>query len=151
MSTESRAGMPIGSHDAMGAEPLSRRGRVLVIDDDELILRVVRRSLDGHDVVTASDGLRALAVLASSTDFDLLLCDVVMPGMGGLELWAKVAERHPDLLERMVFMTGGARSADEEDFLSSGAVEVLRKPFSFDSLRRLVAQRVEARPRARHG
>jgi CheY-like chemotaxis protein len=116
-----------------------------VIDDDDGVRRVVRRSLDGYDVVTASDGRRALAVLETSTDFDLLLCDVVMPGMSGVELWSELGVSHPSLLDRFVFMTGGAQTARDEEFLLSGLVEVLRKPFSFDALRRLVAARVDDR------
>ena len=120
------------------------RRRVLVIDDDDGIRRVIRRSLDAYEVVTASDGRCALAILETGTDFDLILCDVVMPGMGGVEFWSEVGAAHPWLLDRFVFMTGGAQTAQDEQFLASGAVDVVRKPFSFDALRRLVATRVDA-------
>ena len=118
-----------------------------MIDDDDGIRRVVRRSLDGYDVVTASDGRLALAILETTTDFDLVLCDVVMPGMGGVEFWAELGAAHPDLLDRFVFMTGGAQNERDERVLSSGVVEVLKKPFSFDVLCHLVAERVDQRGR----
>jgi CheY-like chemotaxis protein len=118
---------------------------VLVIDDDDGIRRVVNRSLNAYDVVTAGDGRQALAILATDSDFDLLLCDVVMPGMGGVEFWGELAAAHPDLVGRIVFMTGGAQTEEEEKFLASGVVEVLRKPFSFDALRRIVVARVDER------
>jgi len=121
------------------------RGRVLVVDDDASIVRIIRRFLRDHDVATASDGRSALAILETTTDFDLVLCDVVMPVMGGVEFWSEVAARHPSLLERVVLMTGGARSAADEMFLASGVVRVLRKPFSFDVLHEILAARIEAR------
>ena len=114
------------------------RARVLVVDDEPGILRVVQRVLDDHDVVTAPDAFRAIAILDASPQFDIVLCDVVMPGISGIEFWAEMLLTRPGIAERIVFMTGGAPSPGDEQFLDSGAVEVLRKPFSFDLLRRVV-------------
>jgi len=150
MSRNDESGEAIGSQESSeGARPDpvidAVRRRVLVIDDDDGIRRVLRRSLAAYEVVTAGDGRRALAILATGTDFDLVLCDVVMPGMGGVEFWSEVGAAHPSLLDRFVFMTGGAQTAQDEQFLASGVVEVLRKPFSSDALRRLVASRIDER------
>lgn len=147
MSSHDHSSTAIGSPDASrtGVRSSGMRARVLVVDDDAQIRRVIARTLHEHEVVTASDGRRALAILATTTDFDLLLCDVVMPEMGGVEFWSEVAARHPALLDRLVLMTGGARSAADEDFLASGVVQVLRKPFLFESLQSLVATRLAAR------
>lgn len=114
------------------------RARVLVVDDEPGILRVVQRVLEDHEVVTAPDAAHAIAILQTNASFDVVLCDVVMPGMSGIDFWAEMVLTHPVVAERIVFMTGGAPSPGDEEFLSSGAVEVLRKPFSFDLLRRVV-------------
>ena len=105
---------------------------------------MMHRCLDDHDVATAGDGRQALTILARTTDFDLVLCDVEMPGMSGIELWSEITSSYPHLLDRFAFMTGGVQSADDEAFLSSGEVTVFRKPFSFDAVRRLLAARLEA-------
>jgi CheY-like chemotaxis protein len=116
-----------------------------VIDDDEGIRRVMRRALDDHEVVTANDGVAALTLLATSPDFDLILCDIVMPNMGGVEFWHVMAATRPDILDSIVFMTGGALASEDERFLGAGIVHVLRKPFAFGMLRQFVDARVEAR------
>jgi CheY-like chemotaxis protein len=116
---------------------------VLVIGDDGGAPRILRRLLDVQDVVTASDGRRALAILEKDADFDLLLCDPVMPDPTGVEFWSEVVFKHPALIDRIVFVTHGAQSTGDEAFLSSGAVQVLREPYSLESLRRLIAEHVE--------
>jgi two-component system NtrC family sensor kinase len=117
---------------------------VLVIDDDAGIRTMMHRCLNDHDVASAGDGRQGLAILARTNYFDLILCDVVMPGMSGIQVWSEVAAVHPQLLDRFAFMTGGTQSAEDEEFLSSGEVQVFRKPFSFDAVRRLLAARLEA-------
>jgi CheY-like chemotaxis protein len=114
------------------------RARVLVVDDEPAILRVIQRVLDDHDVVTAPDAASAMAILSTTGPFDVVLCDVVMPGMSGIEFWSEMVLTNPTVAERIVFMTGGAPAPGDEKFLASGAVEVLRKPFSFDRMRDIV-------------
>jgi CheY-like chemotaxis protein len=144
VSTLDPARSGLGSLDDRGELRAGRtRGRVLVIDDDAGIRTMMHRCLNDHDVVSAGDGRQALAILARTTDFDLVLCDVVMPGMSGVELWWEVAGEYPHLLSRVTFITGGAETEDDEAFLSSGNVQVLRKPFSFDAVRRLLAARLD--------
>lgn len=120
----------------------SRRARVLVIDDEAGIREVLRRVLSEHDVVTAEDGLAALMLLAGGREFDLMLCDVVMPHMGGVEFWTNVVSAYPAMLHRIVFITGGALSARDRAFLDCAPVPVLEKPFSLHMLRKLVTERV---------
>ena len=121
------------------------RGHVLVVDDDDGVRRVLRRALDDHDVLEAKDGVAALSLLGTVVDLDLILCDVVMPNMGGVGFWSAVAASYPALLDRIVFMTGGGVTPEEDGFLSAGIAEVIHKPFSFEELRRFVAGRVRAR------
>lgn len=124
-----------------------RRGSVLVIDDEAMLRRTLRRVLAEHELVEVGDGREALELLAKGGRFDVVLCDVVMPRVGGIEFWRTVAERHPELLDRIVFMTGGTLNVDDERFLASGLAPVLGKPFHIDVLREIVARRIARAPR----
>src|SRR5262245_3870148 len=91
-----------------------RRGRILVVDDDELVRRVVIRALTAdHEVVEASGGGQALEVLTgAAVEFDLVLLDVEMPDVNGVDVWRELESRAPARLGRIVIMTGGGRSRD---------------------------------------
>jgi CheY-like chemotaxis protein len=111
-------------------EAARRRGYVLVVDDEPLIGASARRLLCGeHDVVVVQSGEGALAALESPRAFDAVLCDLMMPGMTGIELHKVLARRRPELAERMVFITGGAFTAAAEDFLDRVANRRMDKPF----------------------
>jgi CheY-like chemotaxis protein len=118
------------------------RARVLVVDDDAAVRTVLELALCGHEVVTAPDGCAALALLEAGPPFDIVLCDVAMPSMGGVELWMELALERPELLPRFVFMTGGAMTRGDRLFLGAGAVEVLYKPIPTQKLRSMVSERV---------
>jgi signal transduction histidine kinase len=120
-----------------------RRTRVLVIDDEPFIGRVIRGALKSeHDVVTVQRASEALARLEQGETFDLVLCDVVMPDLSGPEFYAKVAARWPQLAARLVFMTGGAFTPGTVAFMKNVPTAVLSKPFALDDLRRLVREGV---------
>ncbi len=123
-----------------------RRGRILVVDDDVLIRRMMRRTLEvAHDIVEASDGAEALEALrADPRGFHLVLCDLEMPRMSGAELCAQLADDLPELLDRLVIVTGGARTQELDRFVTEREPFVLRKPFDLDELRELAARRVLA-------
>ena len=82
--------------------------RVLIAEDDGAVREFVRRALvhGGHDVATANDGLDALVALDTDETFDLLITDIVMPGMDGIALALKVAKDHPKTA--ILMMTGYA-------------------------------------------
>jgi two-component system cell cycle response regulator CpdR len=85
-----------------------------------------------HDVVTAEDGLTALALLKANDDFDLLLCDIIMPGMDGIELSQKAHRDYPHL--KVMFMTGfSAMSLGSKNPENAGNT-VLSKPFHLNDL-----------------
>jgi signal transduction histidine kinase/CheY-like chemotaxis protein len=120
-----------------------RRGRVLVVDDDVAVTDSIRRVLGReHDVTIALRAHDALEILASGEAFDIVLCDVMMPEMGGLELYAKIAELRPELLPRLAFMTGGAFTARARAFLESVPNPRLSKPFNLPALRAFVLARI---------
>ncbi|HTU60676.1 MAG TPA: hybrid sensor histidine kinase/response regulator, partial [Polyangiales bacterium] len=94
--------------------------RVLVIDDDPIFARTLKRALRPHDVrSTASAGEAEIALLDPDYTPDLVLCDVLLPGANGNVLHARIAERRPDVAARFVFVTGGGLAKDEADYLRS--------------------------------
>jgi CheY-like chemotaxis protein len=119
------------------------RKRILVIDDEPLIGSVIRAALsEDHDVFVAHRASDALARLDSGELFDLVLCDVVMPDIGGPEVYATIAERWPSLIDRLIFMTGGAFTPATAEFIDRALTPVLPKPFRLDELTTLVRERV---------
>lgn len=108
-----------------------RRARILVIDDEPLLGRTLSFMLEeNHDVVVATSGREALAQLAKDARFDLLLCDLDMPGVNGCEIHTTLTREHPELLPRFVLMTGGACTTWAEDFMARYAGAHLEKPFT---------------------
>jgi PAS domain S-box-containing protein len=126
----------------------ARRGRVLVVDDDVLVGRAVGRMLSSHhDVVARPSAHEALAELGRAPQgYDVLLCDLMMPDMTGMELHGRLSELDPELAERTIFITGGAFTPSARDFLARVSNPRLEKPFDADGLRALVAEML-ARPR----
>jgi two-component system, NtrC family, sensor kinase len=112
--------------------------RILIVDDDERVARSLQRVLTAHEITAVSSGAEALEVLAERTDFDLILCDLMMPGMTGMELYEVLAARHPDLLGHVVFSTGGAFTEGAREFCERHAARVLDKPVSVDALNRVL-------------
>jgi CheY-like chemotaxis protein len=115
------------------------RRRILAVDDEALLLKAYRRMLsDAHDLVTALGGHEALALLQKDARFDVVLCDLQMPEMSGMELHAAVTTRYPGLADRFVFVTGGAFSGDARRFLEDSVPAVIQKPFNVEDLLSLV-------------
>jgi hypothetical protein len=114
--------------------------RVLVVDDDPQILRMVARVLsDECEVVIAADPERALA-LARGSHFDLVLLDLVMPRMNGVEVLSALLDLDDSYRERCLMMTGGRSSS----ISSFPELPTLQKPFGMRELRSIVRARLEA-------
>ncbi len=142
-ATASPAEAPAPAPPARAAASPAARGRVLVIDDEPAIGAAIRAALrEEHDVVVAHRAIDALGRLKEGELFDLVLCDLVMPDIGGPEVYATVAERWPNLTARMVFMTGGAFTQATGDFIERVRPHVFPKPFRLDELRSLVRRRL---------
>jgi CheY-like chemotaxis protein len=115
-----------------------RRGRILVVDDEPIVGAAIRRTLNPeHDVTVAKSGREALELL-SKADFDLILSDVLMPEISGIDLYELLKESSPAILERMVFITGGAFTSMARQFLESVPNVTLEKPFEPETLRAFV-------------
>ncbi len=128
------------------ATPVDHRARVLVVDDDELLLATLKRVLGrDHTVVTAVGARDALAKLDAEGPFDALLCDLMMPGMSGMDLHAELERRSPELAASMIFLTGGAFTRLAQEFLDRVSNVRLNKPFDPQLLREVVASAVRKR------
>jgi signal transduction histidine kinase/ActR/RegA family two-component response regulator len=124
--------------DITPARAFARR-RILAVDDEALLLKAYRRMLgEAHDLVTALGGHEALKLLEKDARFDVVMCDLQMPEMSGMELHAAVVKRYPALAERFVFVTGGAYSGDARRFLEESVPAVIGKPFNVDEMLGLV-------------
>lgn len=118
---------------------IARRKQVLVVDDDPVFSRTIRRSLKPHDVKTCSAASEAQALLLDPTYApDLVLCDVFLPGANGNLLHARVAKQRPDIARRFVFVTGGALGKSEAEYLRQSGCTTLFKPVELRSLLELL-------------
>lgn len=122
------------------SSPPVRPRRVLVVDDEPLVLRAIARTLGReHHVVTTSGARQALAVLERDATFDAILCDLMMPDGNGRELHDEVVRRWPALAARLWFLSGGAFTPELISFAEKMAARVLQKPIESRRLRALVA------------
>jgi signal transduction histidine kinase/CheY-like chemotaxis protein len=103
--------------------------RLLVVDDDALVARTLARQLTGHSVDVVANGHAALERLAETGgEYDLVLCDLMMPDMTGMDVYEEVEQRHPQLADRFVFISGGGVTERSRRFLEVHADRVLPKP-----------------------
>ena len=126
--------------EAMSSPP----ARVLVVDDEPAVGFAVRRVLRGHEVAVVTTAQEALDILATGKEFDVILSDVMMPGMSGIEFYAALARLHPRMASRVVFVTGGAFTPESNAFLDRVSNERLEKPFDLHDLRAMVQKFVKA-------
>jgi CheY-like chemotaxis protein len=114
-----------------------RRARVLVVDDEPAIVRMLARALGTtHDVEAVTSPDVAIERVLAGEHFDLILCDLMMPERSGIEVHAAIERFSPERAARMIFLTGGALTPKAEAFLSRRMV--VRKPFSIDELLRRI-------------
>lgn len=120
-----------------------RRGRILVVDDDPMIAKVVERTLSGeHYVTTMQGGALALDRVRAGERFDVILCDLMMPEVTGMDFHAHLVQIDRDQAERIIFVTGGAFTPRARGFLNEVSNLRIEKPFDLMQLRALVHDRV---------
>jgi signal transduction histidine kinase len=119
------------------------RACVIVVDDEPLVGRSIRRALREHDVQVFSSGREAIERLCSDEPVDLVFCDLMMPEVSGMEVFGRVCARRPEMASRFVFMTGGAFTPQAREFLKDTPMLCLEKPFEVRQIRDLVRERAE--------
>jgi PAS domain S-box-containing protein/excisionase family DNA binding protein len=129
-----------------GGEP-RRRGRILIVDDDHLVATSLARGLSrSHDVTVVHTGKEALARLAAGPSYDVILCDLMMPEVSGMDLHQRLARDAPEVVRRIIFVTGGAFTPHTQQFLDTVPNLRLEKPMDPAALAALVRDRVDSLP-----
>ena len=122
------------------------RGQFLIVDDDAKVLAMLDRVLGHrHDVTLANDGAEALAIITAGRRFDLVLCDLMMPKMNGMDLYERVEKIAPEQASGFVFLCGGAVTQRATDFLDAHAGQRFDKPFQLHDLEAMIAERLTER------
>jgi two-component system cell cycle sensor histidine kinase/response regulator CckA len=125
------------------ALPGVKSGRVLVIDDDEQLGVVMKRTLSPpHEVTVLSNAGAAVERIMAGERFDVILCDVMMAQMTGIDFFARLLLNVPDQAQRIVFVTGGAFTPRSRSFLDDVPNQRIHKPFDIRQLRALVDDRI---------
>lgn len=130
--------------DAVDRQDAVLASRILVVDDDPEVHTLVEEALHGYEVVGMTDGSDAIAALEHGRKFDLVLCDIVMLGATGIDVYNYVVEHDLDVARRFIFMTAGEFSDLMREFVNSmdSSVLVIHKPLEPKMLRWVVDQQV---------
>ena len=107
------------------------RGRVLIVDDEPAIRKILARILanKGHQAQTVSNGKAALAMLQEK-GYDLLVADLKMSGISGMELYQTLKRKRSEMADKTVFITGDTMTEETSEFLTSSGRPYLAKPFT---------------------
>jgi CheY-like chemotaxis protein len=123
------------SVDSAGRAEAARRGSILVVDDEPLILKIVAAMLgEEHDVICEARADAALARIRDGARFDAIVCDLMMPQVSGMDLHAALLEFAPGQARAMLFLTGGAFTARARAFLERVPNATIDKPFDAEAL-----------------
>lgn len=121
------------------------RPRLLVVDDEELIRKVLVRGFKDYEVTALEDARAAVKLLEAGERFEAILSDLMMPGMSGMAFYAQVARVAPDQLERVIFVTSGGTTAETRGFLARIPNPIVDKPFVLQALQELVRSQMKKR------
>jgi two-component system cell cycle sensor histidine kinase/response regulator CckA len=142
--------LPVAPPEPVMPGPMASDGvagsqvRVMVVDDEPLVRTTIARMLArDYTITVAHDGQEALAIISAGERFEVILCDVTMTGMNGIELHAALSVRHPDQAKRMLFLSGGAFTGDTIDFLRQMNHRHLEKPFALSQLRGMIQEQLD--------
>jgi len=116
---------------------------ILMVDDEPMLLRSVRRLLPEYELVCVESAKKALALLDAGKPFDLIVSDVMMPEMSGIDFYEALCARYPEDARRVIFVTGGALGHHVGSFLGSVPNMRLEKPFAAADLRRVIEQALD--------
>jgi PAS domain S-box-containing protein len=115
------------------------RARILIVDDEVRLAATLKIALgERYDVVTRESGRDAIDGLEEDAKFDLVLCDLMMPDVSGIDVYERLCASWPELASRFVFMTGGAFTERARTFLRENRVRRIAKPFTLDRIDELL-------------
>jgi CheY-like chemotaxis protein len=125
-------------------KPVAGEARILVVEDEPGITRVCLRTLvpQGYKVEVATNGSIAEGMLEGA-EYDLMLVDIRTPVMNGMQLYEYITDKHPKLMNRVIFTTGDVISGDTQYFLEKSGQPVLAKPFTPEELTNVVREALE--------
>jgi CheY-like chemotaxis protein len=133
----------IDTAPAPGHTSAARRGRILVVDDEPLVGAALRRALvNEHDVEVTASAVEALTRIGGGERFDLVLSDLLMPEMTGMDLHGALSVQAPEIVARMMFLTGGAFTPAARRFADEHRDVCIDKPFDVFALRDLIRRRI---------
>ncbi len=143
VSAEQRLGPAVAAPVPIGAP---EHGRVLVVDDEPTIGAVLKRLLGGAKRVDCCSSARqALDRIVGGERYDIVLCDLMMPGMGGRQFLEALQGVNAEQATRIVFLTGGVFSAEMQQFLQTVPHPVLEKPFDLERVQAVVNESIRRR------
>ncbi len=119
--------------------------RVLIVDDERLIGLTLARSLKKeYEVEVVTSGKQAKELLESRSDFDTIVCDLMMADVSGMDLYEWLSGQNPQLAAKMIFITGGSFTSRVRDFLDAMPGRYLEKPFQIQALKQRINELIEA-------
>jgi CheY-like chemotaxis protein len=123
-----------------GSVTESRCARILVIDDEEMMRGALKRILQdaGHDVTCTPRAQEALQLIGAGEHFDVIFSDMMMPTMTGMQFYQALLAINPEAAQRIVFLSGGAVTAQADAFLQSVQNRRMEKPFKLAALHKMV-------------
>ncbi|HWL87148.1 MAG TPA: ATP-binding protein, partial [Polyangiaceae bacterium] len=136
LPTKASATLPV-------VRPRESRGHILIVDDEPLVCSSLQRSLKrDYEVTTVQSARAALDLITAGEPFDLILCDLMMPEMSGMDLYEELSRSFPSHCTKLVFFTGGASTAGAREFLDRVPNPRLEKPADIARIRELVRDRI---------
>ena len=129
------------AEQVQGAIPVTR---VLLVEDDAVLRSLIEEYFErvGYRVVGAADGAEGLR-LALAEDFDLIICDLILPKLAGDRLCTQLLEQRPELVNRIVVATGDSLTPEATQFLQRTGLACIRKPFGLGELTDMIRERVK--------
>ncbi len=119
---------------------------ILIVDDEPVLAEMARRALSDWRTDVVHSGRDALARLAENAHYDLVLCDITMPELTGVDVFEQATREHPELMHRFLFMCGGVTTDRAQRFLDDVNPPVLWKPFDTGELKDCVGSILSGMP-----
>ncbi len=114
---------------------------ILVIDDEPMVCKTIERMLEGQDITIVNDTVSAWKLMQQSS-FDIIFCDLMMPGQTGQNFYVQVEQEMPQLSDHFIFITGGAFTPETMAFIEEKRDRVLQKPFQLQALQHSIEKLV---------